>query len=791
MNRPSPQTVLPALALGLLALPTLASDFDANPVLKDLRFEEASPVRTLDIHVEYMDGADFDRPDVVAKDLAKLFTEVEAEFDALLPGLGNRDSIPVVVVNHPDTWLAARGARPTTEGADFLDTLGEHGAIVMYDFAWPGGSRKSREQGFRFAAGQALFAAAADKPAAELPTGLLLGIGQLLCEPDAGAPDSALAGRLHGELREGGFGDGYFVDLGVVAVTRGFDATLAAVRGATTEARAKDHWTRQRLARWGDQIAFTLGHALGDEAQAASCVEWLTQVGQGKIDVMALGQLDEAAWTALLQHLRIADPGLDPRTLQGSPAFGRAIEALTLPVVEASATSAKPADAIAEGVYLASVGDFAGAERALARAGTDERVQRFAAGVASVEALRRDYLSHLASSPEELKLRIDFDGRLLVAAITRVGNHTAYLGENTRDLTSVAIRDLPMSELVERMEKEDEPFGADEARAWAQAFGGGRWKSSLGKNASDTLTDDLASVEGEVQRGQVLSLISSARDGVHFNGEQRLQALRDLFEVGADSADFEAAKDELRGVATEILTARFEGTDMANLLSASKVEQDGDRIVIEYDFSDPAQLGDWAPLETYASEWVGMFTPLETKRNVFELDRKAKELVLEGKSMAQHVLAFKGPIEIGMTFEVPKQGKKSESRSVMQDHLYVSVCDDLDYQHVRARAFGELDVVDTDSGTNEFKQGEPLSYKMGKPYEFELVLEDGKATTQLDGKQRFEADAPGREQGRMVLMSYSDRELRIRGMRIEAGLADDQGPLRDMWLAGQLAGIGF
>jgi hypothetical protein len=81
---------------------------------------------------------------------------------------------------------------------------------------------------------------------------------------------------------------------------------------------------------------------------------------------------------------------------------------------------------------------------------------------------------------------------------------------------------------------------------------------------------------------------------------------------------------------------------------------------------------------------------------------------------------------------------------------------------------------------------------MGKTYDFEMTLDaDGKVTTRYDKKHGFEEQAPGRVEGRVVLMSYSDRELRVKKLRIEGELAADQGSMKTRWVQAQLDGLGF
>ena len=793
----------PLLSLGLIepSGPATPGDFDANPALAALQLEEASPVREFDIHVEYLETADFDRPDVVAAEVAELCGELTAEFDArlgeLFGGASERETIDIVVVNTLDTWLAARGERPATEGADFLDEVGEHGAVVMYDLAWPGGSRRSRIEGLRLALGQALVAAAADVPAVELPGAFVLGAGHLLRAmgplPE-GAP--TIAQRLQSELREGGFETGYLLALEGAMEPKGTAALHASATERTTEGNAAEYWAGQRVARIGDLLAHSMGAALESESTGVDELGtlWAAARTGAAADPAVLESLERRAWASLLAELRVSHPGFDPRTTNGSPMFSQATVDLALPD-PAAPIARDPEDALAQSAYLASIGRLDDAVRvAEASAQGSPELTRAAAALKSIRELRRSYLEHLARTPEE-KLRMQHDGRLLVAGVTRVGRETVFLSENVREVESLAIDDLPMAELVERMEKESDPFGDSRARAWTLALAGERYTGSLAKadKDDDELTADLAAVEGRLERGRVLGLIAIAGDAAGHTADERLDAMRELNSTATESSDFTAARDGLRGSAEEILALRFAGLDLGDLLGATKVAQQGDTMTLEYDFKSVEQLGDWPGLEVYSPEWLERLEPLETKDQRFEVDAKAGELVLKGQVIGQHLLAFAAPVRVSYTFEVPKQGAKADASKAMADHLYVSVCDDLEWQHVRARHLGDLDIVDIETETNTFLVPEtPVSYKMGKPYDAVIEVDDeGVARTKLDGKQAFEAEAPGRVSGRVVLMTHSEREVRIRELVIEGELAEDQSALEAIWVAAQLTDLGF
>ena len=793
-------STLSKLALGLFALVSAAptalcaplGDIKSHPVLKTLQLEEVSPVRTLNIYVEVMPGADFDRPDGVAQEMADVFKKVEGEFERQFPALNKRERINLVVTNHPDTWLLVRGARPSTMGADFLDDVEQHGTVVTYDLAWPGASRSSRETGLRFAFAQALFASAAKVEAKQLPGALVLGTGHLMTAGDALDPAGPVATRLRKTLFEGGFQDHFLMGLEPLSAFAGYAALWAHAQSVTSEIYEHDAWAGTRLEAYADLMAYGMAAAMADATTRAALDAWIAGALKGPAGAPP-GDWEQAMWTQLLSAARSLDPSLDPRELGGSPGFAAAVAGLGLPPKVLASGSAKAEDAIAEGLYLASTGQLEHALGVLQSAAVDARAARMANDVAALRDLRRAYLEFLATSPDDNKLRIDWQGRLLVANVTRVGLRSVFLSENIREVDALRIAELPMAGLVERMEKESPVFGEAKTRAWAVALVGGNWERTLDDAAKKDaeLMADLGSVAKQLERGRVLSLISRARDAAGQSAAARLDALADLAATALESEDFTKAKSELRGVASTILLDRFENTDLTELLTASSVKRDGDRFALDYDFSDAKQLGDWPQLEGYAPEWIALFEALDEDAPLLQVEKG--ELRLSGHVTMQHILAFRGPIKVSFEFEIPKQGTKKDSKKVMQDHVYVSICDDLAFQHVRSRQFGELDIVDTDSQTNSFFQYEkPITYKMGKTYGFEMSLdENGQVETQFDGEEGFKADAAGRKEGRVVLMSFSDREVRLSKLHIEGLLGSDQSPMRDVWLGSQLSALGF
>ena len=168
-------------------------------------------------------------------------------------------------------------------------------------------------------------------------------------------------------------------------------------------------------------------------------------------------------------------------------------------------------------------------------------------------------------------------------------------------------------------------------------------------------------------------------------------------------------------------------------------------------------------------------------------------VLVQGAIVFQHLLAFEGPVKLSYEMSYERTKTKSEAKLTALDYVYASICDDLNFQHLRTSQFGNLDVVDSEKELNVQQVREtPLTYKLGATYRLELELDaKGKATTRLDGEEVFSIEDHGRVSGRVLFMIRSDRVVRLHEVTIEGRLANDQAPLVAMWLEGQLDEIGF
>ena len=784
----------------LLSLPAAPADLGQHPGLRSLDLDEVEPRRGTIVHVQVGPADDPDRADAIAGELADLTHELESWLDseilgfAGLPNSGDREPVELVVLLDSGTWDDLRPDRPTPAGA-FRDATS--GCVVTYDLAWPGSPRSKRLTGLRRALVDALLDAKGQLPPAWLTEGLaqtaLGGLGSEQAGPEARRT------RLAAELLEGGLDQGFLLPVAELMDAGGSAGLLERVREATVEHREPEAWTRRRLDSLADQAAALFQFLWSDEVRREELAAYLGEVASGgSPGSLASRGLAEAFWDDLLGDLRAADRGFDPRGLVGdgtSEAFASAVDRLGLDELEVGSDDGLDVqDRVAMAMWLAGKGRLVAAGEVLDAGAGDGTVDRHRDAIAALTDLRAAWLAHLAAAEGEGgKLRFRHDGRTVTADVARVGREGVFLAENSRGVERIAIDDLELGELIERMEKADPPFGDSLARAWGHALVGGKYKRSLtsAQKRDKDLAADLEAVAGSLDRGRILAAIAVVTDAATSTDEARLAAAAGLLEDDADDELVQAELWRVEAACEGILEARFAAADPLDLLAVTP-ERDGDRITLTYDFRQEEQQLDWPAVGSYSPEFVALLPGLSDTKPERELVRK-KGLAVSGSQAMQHLLSFAGPMTLTYEFSFERTKTKREATQHAMDFFYGSICDDLGYNHVRTGQFGELDVVDVASSANEHQtHPTPLSYKLGQSYRIELeVTEGGEAVTRLDGDEVFRGSAHGRSDGRVAFLIHTDRVVHLQEVRISGRLAENQAPTRQLYVDSHMRALGF
>jgi hypothetical protein len=784
------------LAISTLSFPVRAqaldikADIAAHPVLGALTFDEVQPAPRLRLFVELAEGVELDRID---REFAALLAEVEARLTERIGVSRGPSEVRVVVTRSSETWRKAQGEnpRPTAVGAVFVPDLGERGAVLTYDLAWPGSARHTREGGLYEALAQALIAGEVKDADSILPGALIGGLSRIVgfdLERDRPIQD-----RLIEVLLEGGFDEGFFEGATTLFGPKGLDELWQVAILKTTEGRDSSFWAGERYESRINQAAFFLATALATKESRNGALEQLVRIFAGTQDATDFAaSLEAPGWGLLLSSELRRDPTFDPRGLNGTEVFESSVANLTFPVAVSPEPSG-PADCLAEGLWLASKGELGNAQLVLSALPGSAEALRHLQWIQRLDALRLAYLEHLADSSVDQKLHIDFEGRTLSALVTRVGLRRVFLEENSRGVDSLEIESLSVGGLAIRMEKESPAFGDPAERAWAVALDQGRWSRSLtaALKKDEELRGDLDAVAGQLIRGRMLSQLGIAEDETNPTAEDRLAAIAALMELAPVLPEVEEHKATLRDIATKDLSKRFEGLDLATILSAKSVTSAGDRMTVQYDFSTPEQLLDWSVIEDYSPEFVTLFPAIEAKSPTFEMSKKG--LVLMGSIAIQHMLTFGGPLKLSYEFNYVKPKSKKEAGALIYDYFSSSLCDDLAFQHLRTSQFGNIDIWVTATENHvALRRETPLTYATGKTYTIEAELDEaGQFTTRLDGVEVFTAASPGSGPGRLVFMSHSDRLVELLSVTIEGRLADVQAEAQNLWMDAQLHLLGL
>ncbi|MDF1797726.1 MAG: hypothetical protein P1V81_01000 [Planctomycetota bacterium] len=792
---------LAATLLTSLSTTALASDLADHPVLGKLTFDELEPTRGTIIQVQLSASGDTERLDTIGAELAEIFTELELRFDEVLggpAGLGSsddREPIEAVVLLDNDTWNKVRPSTPTPPGAHFDPELG---AIVTYDLAWPGSPRSKRIRGLR----RALVAALFDAHGASPPAWLALGAEQHLLADlgDEDAAPEARTERLLAELLEGGFEHGFLLPVLELMNLGGRAALFEFASAHTTEVRDTERWTERRVETLGELGGALFDFLVTSETYREPLLEHLGASVRGEapgpmVTDLEATDLEAAFWDDLLGAERKRRKDFDPRGLVAPELFTEAVGRLGLDSGSADAgEEVDPKANLEMALWQAGQGNLKSARALLEAAAGDPDCDRHLVGIAALEDLRMAYLEHLCSALGDAgKLRVEHEGRTVSADVTRVGLRSVFLADNSRGLERVAIDDLPIGDLVERMEKEKPAFGDPAARAWAIALVGGKWKRSLTneQKRDKALNADLDAIAGLLDRGRILSGIATVCDTQTSTDEVRLATAAELLASDADHELLQAELWRMTAACKTLLEETFDAGDPLDLLAVTP-KRDGDRLSLTYDFDEEQQLLDWPLVAEYSPEFVTLLPALEDSAPLRELERK-KGVGLEGSQAFQHLLSFGGPMTLTYEFSFERTKKKRDAGNYEVDFLFASICDDLGYNHLRTGQFGELDVVDVESkGNVHLAHPEPLDYKLGQTYRIELeLLGNDEVETRLDGKRIFNTSAHGRSQGRVAFLLHSDRRVHLQSVTIEGVLLEDQSSTRRLYVESRMAALGF
>ncbi len=473
---------------------------------------------------------------------------------------------------------------------------------------------------------------------------------------------------------------------------------------------------------------------------------------------------------------KLLDPAFDPALLLEEP----------LP----------PEGALGMALLQAAAGDLDGAAAAIATLiaalpADDElakRAQRDRARLKELSDARREFFT--AASAEKRKLRFDHEGAAQSGTLQEIDGDVLLLVGAKGVVVRVPLATVSCEELLREMSECKRETGSAVARAYAALLAG---RKSYAKAAAGTTPDELALradgaatppllTTGAAAR-LVESLARAPRPATVAHGEATLETLRALLHDHRREPLLLARLPTLRTLAAFASAPLYEARGLPGLPLAAKVEHLGEgRVRITWDFEKPEQAGDFEPAPVRGDLRGNHELKIPAKDSYARIDGGA--LRLRGASYWRSKLAFAAPLTCRYRFAYIEPTPFIEE-SVCS--LSLLLCDDGGKRLLKTFDMAGIEVRDT----GKFEQkNEPTVTDWDVAYDV-TVLHDGKrATLSCKGFPDRFVPVHTRQSGLLGVMSFSDVEVRLDELVLEASLDPALlGKLRETWLEQELAAL--
>ena len=417
-----------------------------------------------------------------------------------------------------------------------------------------------------------------------------------------------------------------------------------------------------------------------------------------------------------------------------------------------------------------------------------ERLEREQARVQAWIALRDRFCEHLVTSGK--KLNIEYEGKKLVAAVTKAERGVLTFASNKRGIETLAASELGTLPLARKMLEKKLGFEADWALAYAYVVAGDtkarrylKGDEPERQSLAADFDDDYPERAEHVEIGLDLVAIATAQG----TRDDRIQRLHNLWAKRYGVEYLAEVAPYLKSLARQALGEEFDARGITGILAGRYEELSDGRIRLRYDFDDRAQLADW-PEFTMPTLFSEGFASPKTKENSLEVDNGCLSGI--GSAARRHALAFEGPQRISWKerfFEC--EGSVDESIFIYEVGLF----SDLKAKWVSMRNSVELEVHDQSKGHYELEDfGRDIANY--ETVQLAELVHDGAHNVALlhDGEETGSVECDGFSAGHPMMLVHSDYrveilELEITGKPTAASL---QG-FRDDWVTGRLREMSF
>ena len=401
--------------------------------------------------------------------------------------------------------------------------------------------------------------------------------------------------------------------------------------------------------------------------------------------------------------------------------------------------------------------------------------------------LRDAYLAHLIETGS--RLRLNHEGKKLMAVVRRFEDGVLYFADNRRGIEQLPVAQLNLLELCDLMSREKPKFGDPLVRAYALALVGDKRLTKRLKRLDDDggLLEDTPALLGYIELGEVArhvtALASFPLDELDSaSGETIIEHIAAVA-PHINSMEFvRIRKARLETFAALAYKAQLEAQTIEDLLEGKVDRLGNERIRVTYDFSDPAQLGDFIQDPNFKKPHRGVLNPIGIAADQEYCRVRGNRLTIRGRASLQHPVLFEGPQSIEYVF---RYGLIPSGANGLDSSLMVGMCGDGRTGGIYNFNFGGLYAYDRTSGYKaEADVNASQEYFEKVDYRFQLVHDGTNVTWYLNGQSKNSMACGPVTSGEMFVFVHTRFPIEIKSLILEGDLtANGTDRLRANWVA--------
>ncbi len=457
----------------------------------------------------------------------------------------------------------------------------------------------------------------------------------------------------------------------------------------------------------------------------------------------------------------------------------------------------------------AKQGDLDGARARLAALAprADAAIARELERIGALIQLRDGYFASLVAAGT--KWVSEFDGKKIVAPITKVDGGMLHLGENRQGITKIPLAAIPLIEIAKQADKKEKQGVAP---AWARSFafllaGEEKWDKTPKDEsaAAKALRADAkafypAAIAAADAAASITRLAAAGVPTRATDADAAIAAVGSLVREHRDVPFVTARLADLRELARLSLVVSFGQAGIAGLLAgANRTASDG-RVFVTYEFDSATETEDFLPAPKVMRHFFKSKAKDKAKDKDKEKDKDKDntqpvtmtvdggDLVLAGSGALQHRLRIAGAFRFSIEFEF----EHIESNDVVNPWFEVFLHSDGQDSAILSNPRGALYVRDTKDRYEKQSISTETGLYLGTDYKLEIIGDGERVTTHLDGEKMHEAAYGPRTAGILGFLVRCETPLRIHRLDIEGTLdpsAKDE--LISTWTLRKLAELGF